>query len=199
GAAGSGPAAPGTARPATARAGPAAAPARRSPDTPARPASRSSPGRPAGAGGRWRRSLAGPADGPERLVDAAVGRDGDEALVALAGDVDLLREVEEDVGRVLHQDPRELGVVLLPLCLVGGPAGRFQGLVGLGVLVVPVVPALPLARVPDRVGEGVGVVMIRPAHDDGLEVRGEELLHERGPVERLESRLDAHLLQVLLD
>src|SRR5881296_1218242 len=62
-----------------------------------------------------RSSLPAPADRLERLVHAGKGRDGHEAVVSLPRHVDLLREIEEHVGRVLHQDPRELGVRLLAL------------------------------------------------------------------------------------
>src|SRR5262249_46469448 len=141
-------------------------------------------------------SLARPAHSLERLVDAAVGRNGDEALVRLPCHVHLLREVEEDVGRIGHQELGELRIVALALRLTAGAPRRLDGLVHLGVLVVGEVASLPLARMPDRVREGIGIVEIGPGHDDRLEVRREELLHEGRPVERFEARLGAAVLQV---
>jgi pimeloyl-ACP methyl ester carboxylesterase len=76
--------------------------------------------------------------------------------------------------RVLHEHARELRIGALALGDDGGASRLLEELVHARVLVVREVPALPLARVPDRVREGIGVVVIRPADHDALEVRREE-------------------------
>src|SRR6266850_3929549 len=142
--------------------------------------------------------LSGPAHRLERLVDPPERGQRHEALVALPRHVHLLREIEEDVRRVLHEGLREVAVELLALGHHGGAARLLEQLVHARVLVVREVAALPLARVPDGVRERVGIVVVRPVHHDTLELRGEQLLHEGRPVEGIEPGVDADALEVLL-
>src|SRR5438105_4926171 len=144
------------------------------------------------------RSPARPAHGFERLIDAAVGRDGNEALVSLSRDIDLLGEVQEHIRSVGHQELRELRVVALALGLTARASRRLEDLVHLRVLVVGEVAPFPLARMPDRIGKGIGIVEVGPSDADRLEVRREQLLDERGPIERLEPRLGADVLEIFL-
>src|SRR5262249_32506171 len=114
-------------------------------------------------------SLAREAHALQRLVDASEGRNRHEAVVPRARHVDLLLEVEEHVGCILHQELRELRVVLLALGGVGGAACRLERLVRARGLVMGEVAALPLARVPDCVGEGGVLGVVGAAHPQALE------------------------------
>src|SRR5215813_12720665 len=79
--------------------------------------------------GRSRVLLPAPLHVPQRLVDPGERRDRYEPVVPLLRDVHLLREVEEDVRRVLHQELRELRIVLLALGLHVRASRRLQLLV----------------------------------------------------------------------
>src|SRR5260370_15900638 len=95
------------------------------------------------------RSSTRPAHGFERLIDAAVSRDGNEALVSLSRDIDLLGEVQEHIRSVGHQELRELRVVALDLCLNALASRRIEDIVHLRVLLMGDVTTSPLALMID--------------------------------------------------